>query len=58
VPDDAENGADILDTLIDDAALLMGIDATATGRYYVLVPALYYMHQNWSEFALSLKGEG
>lgn len=58
VPDDTEDGAGILDALIDDAALLMGIEPNATGRYYVVVPALVFMHQHWQEFADSLEGVG
>lgn len=58
VPDDSEDGADVLDGLIDDAALLMGIEPNATGRYFVIVPALYFMHQNWTEFVDSLAGVG
>ena len=58
VPDDAEDGAEVLDTLIDDAAVLMGVEPNASGRYYVIVPALYYMHQHWKDFAQSLRGTG
>ena len=58
VPADAENGAEILDTLVDDLALLLGVEPNQTGRYYVLVPCLYYAHQERSRFVESLKGVG
>lgn len=58
VPDDAEDGAEILDTLVDDLGLVLGIEPDGTGRYYVIVPALYYAHQDKARFAESLEGVG
>ena len=58
VPDDHEDGADVLDTLVDDLAPLLGIDPTASGRYHVLVPVLYYAHQDEHGFLDSIKGLG
>ena len=59
VPDDAaENGAEALDALVEDIALLLGIEPNATGRYYVVLPALYYAVQDRKSFVESLKGRG
>ena len=58
VPADAENGADILDTLVDDMALILGVESNQTGRYFVVMPCLYYAHQEKSRFVESLKGVG
>lgn len=58
VPDDAENGAEILDTLVDDLAVLLGIEANQTGRYYIVLPCVYYAHQEKARFIESLKGVG
>jgi hypothetical protein len=58
VPDDHEDGADVLDTLVDDLAPLLGIDPTASGRYHVLVPVLVYAHQDERGFIASIKGVG
>jgi hypothetical protein len=58
VPDDTEDGAAVLDALVEDAALLMGIEADANGRYYVIVPALVYVSQNWTDFQVAMQGMG
>jgi len=58
VPDDHEDGADVLDVLVDDLAPLLGIDPTARGRYHVLVPVLVYAHQDERGFIESIKGVG
>ena len=58
VPADAENGAEILDTLVDDLAILLDVEPNQTGRYYVLVPTLYFAHQDKRGFADSIKGVG
>jgi hypothetical protein len=48
VPADAEeNGADVLDEFVEDLAPLLGVEPDkrggyGSGRYYVLVPVLYY----------------
>lgn len=47
VPDDAEDGADVLDTLVEEIADNWNMQyESATGRYHVLVPALYAVIQN------------
>ena len=58
VPNDEEDGAEVLDTLVDELAPLLGIDATATGRYFVLVPTLVYAHHHRENLLESLKGHG
>jgi hypothetical protein len=58
VPDDAEDGAEILDTLVDDIGLTIGVDPVASGRYYILLPALYHACQSKAAFVESLKGVG
>jgi hypothetical protein len=59
VPDDArETGADVLDALVDDIALLLGIEPNQTGRYFVIVPSLYFVHQERERFIENLKGVG
>jgi hypothetical protein len=58
VPDDAENGAEILDTLVDDIGLTIGVDPVASGRYYILLPVLYHACQSKAAFVESLQGVG
>jgi len=58
VPDDAEDGAEVLDTLVDDLGLVLGVDPTATGRYYIVLPAVYYAHQEKARFIESVQGVG
>jgi hypothetical protein len=59
VPDDEqERGAEVLDALVEDLAPFLGIDPTATGRYYVIVPALVFATQERDRFLDSLQGVG
>jgi hypothetical protein len=58
VPDDHEDGADVLDALVDDLALLLGITPNRTGRYFVVVPTLVYAQQDRKAFLDSLAGVG
>jgi len=58
VPDDAEDGAEILDTLVDDMGMILGIEPTQVGRYYIVLPCVYYAHQEKPRFVASLKGVG
>jgi len=58
VPDDGEDGAEILDTLVDDIGLTLGIDPVNSGRYYCILPALYFACQNKQTFVDNLKGIG
>jgi chorismate mutase len=52
VPDDAEEGAEVLDVYIEDLGHLMGYHDLGTRllRYHVLVPALEWISQNRIEF--------
>ena len=47
VPDDAEAGADVLDTYVQELAALMGLDPDSPRllRYHVLVPVLEWVSQ-------------
>jgi len=60
VPDDeAEHGAEVLDSLVESLAeLCPSGDATPAGRYYVLVPALVHATLDVENFKRSMKGEG
>jgi hypothetical protein len=58
VPDDAEDGATVLDTLVDDLGLVLGVEPNATGRYYIVLPAVYYAHQEKARFIESVAGRG
>lgn len=60
VPDEeVEDGADVLDTLVENLALLVpNADASATGRYYVLVPVLAYATMNTKNFLETMSGVG
>jgi len=59
VPADAEeDGAEVLDTLVDDLAPLLNVEPDQGGRYYVLVPALYYAQQDRKRFLDAIVGRG
>lgn len=58
VPDDNEDGAEVIDSLIAELAPLLDIEPSTTGRYFIVVPALVYAVQNKGEFIASLKGIG
>lgn len=58
VPDDAEDGAEILDTLIADIGLTLGVDPAVSGRYHILLPVLYHACQSKAALVNSLKGIG
>jgi len=59
VPDDEqENGAEVLDTLVDDLALVLGYSPGASARYYVLVPVLASAQINRERFIEDIKGIG
>jgi hypothetical protein len=58
VPDDHEDGAEVLDTLVDDLAPLIGIEPSQTGRYFVITPVLVFAQQNKRAFLETWKGEG
>ena len=60
VPDEVEeDGADVLDSLIENLALLIpNADAGLAGRYYVLVHALAYTTMHSANFAETLTGRG
>ena len=52
VPDDGEAGTDILDTYVEDFAVLMGLDPESPRllRYHVLVPVLEWVSQEKTRF--------
>ena len=62
VPADVEeDGAQVLDSLTEDLAPLLGLKPDdrggyASARYYVLVPALYYAQQQRDDFVKSILG--
>jgi len=58
VPDDEEDGAQVLDTLLDDLAPIVGIEPNATGRYYVVAMALVFCQQMRQEFTDAVRGVG
>jgi len=60
VPDDGEAGTDILDTYVEDLAVLMGLDPTSPRllRYHVLVPALEWVMQNRTAFIADWEESG
>lgn len=58
VPDGDEDGAAILDTLVDDLALVLGYGQDAGARYYVLVPTLTYAQMERQRFVDQFKGVG
>lgn len=58
VPDDSEDGAEVLDTLVEDIGLTLGIDPAVSGRYFILLPVLYHACQSKAALVESLKGVG
>jgi hypothetical protein len=59
VPDDEEDGALVLDTLVDDLAPQFDIEhVDAKSRYFVVVPALVFAQQAGKRFAESILGKG
>jgi hypothetical protein len=56
VPDDAEVGTDVLDSIIEDLAIPIGATewSSRLRRYYVLVMALAWVNQNRTEFIADL----
>lgn len=53
--DEAEDGAAVLDTLVDDLSIVLGYDGD-NARYYVLVPALAFCQMNRAQFAREIEG--
>lgn len=59
VPDEAqEDGADALDSLLDDLAPYLGYEADAGARYYVVMASLVYAQQDKQRFLDSIRGVG
>jgi hypothetical protein len=60
VPDEEiEDGAAVLDAMIENLApFVPNADASATGRYYVLVPVLAYASLNTKNFVETMEGVG
>lgn len=56
--DEQEQGAETLDALVEDLAPLLGLSPSASARYYVLVPTLYYAQQHRHDFIESIAGVG
>ena len=59
VPDDAEQGAEVLDVYCEDLAVLMGLDPMSPRllRYHTLVPVLEWVMQNRAEFLRDYLGD-
>ena len=57
--DEQENGADVLDTLIENLApLIPNADSSGVGRYYALVPVLTYATLDEQRFVQTMEGVG
>src|SRR5262249_25087938 len=61
-PDDSEDGAEVLDTLVDELAPLLGYHTDDAKRlrqlrYFVLVPTLVYAHHNRADLVEAMKGD-
>ena len=57
--EDEEDGAEVLDTLVENLALVIpNADASASGRYYVLVPVLAYATMEVDRFLQTMEGTG
>jgi hypothetical protein len=57
VPDDAEIGADVLDTYCEDLAVLLGFDTSSQRllRYHVLAVALTWVNINKTQFVTDIE---
>jgi hypothetical protein len=59
VPDEnVEQGADVLDTLVEEIGMLLGVGQDAGARYYTLVPSMTYCLQDGQRFVDAIKGRG
>jgi hypothetical protein len=58
VPDDAEDGAAILDAFVDDLAPVLGFDPAASARYFVINAAFVYVEQDRHAFIEAVAGIG
>ena len=61
VPDDVEDGAYVLDTLVDDLAPSLGHHPDRDGRfrsarYFVIVPAVVFAQQHREQFVKEVRG--
>jgi hypothetical protein len=57
--DQEENGAEVLDSLVSNLVpLIPNSDASAAGRYYVLVPVLAYSLMDSGRFVQTMAGVG
>lgn len=57
--DEQENGADVLDTLIENLApLIPNAGSSGVGRYYALVPVLTYATLDEKRFVETMEGVG
>jgi hypothetical protein len=59
VPDDSEQGAEVLDTYIEELGALMGFDTDSPRllRFHVLVPVLEWVSQSRAEFLADWEAE-
>ena len=57
MPDDTEDGAELLDAYVDDVALLLGAHdwAERNKRYWALMHVLAWVMQKREEFAADIK---
>jgi hypothetical protein len=57
VPDDAEQGAEILDSLVEDFAAVLGLETSSRRllRYHVLVPVLFWASQHLPQLIADLR---
>jgi hypothetical protein len=58
VPDDGEDGAAILDILVDDLSPILGYDVIPNTRYFTAVAALIHAQHDKRHFVRSIEGEG
>lgn len=58
VPDDDEDGATVLDALVQTLAPVVGVEPDQGGRYYIVVAALAHAHHDIPSLTHSLAGKG
>jgi hypothetical protein len=59
VPAEAvEDGANVLDTLVGEIGVLLGVGNDSGARYYTIVPAMTYCLQDGQRFLDAIKGVG
>ena len=59
VPDEAvEDGANVLDTLVGEIGMLLGVGGDSGARYFTLVPSMTYCLQDGQRFLDAIRGVG